>query len=655
MKTSLLFILALFIGFSVSAQKATKLTPVNRKAQAIEKSNWVEPAYTSNSTVLPAYVPKTTKGTNADVAKVYMGCSRNAFTLLVQEQNGMSYNKEVNAVMGNFRGNDKAVTGLPTGDGKYLTGNDVVTCWSTDNGTTQTKKAGIIGTTVLRSRYPSGVIFNPEGNTDLELAYSLVAGPVTNGGGWTNTYFASVQYNGNNLDMDYPVVSDFGELVRQGLTATTDGYGHICTMKQKNDGVNYTELKSNIFQGVFNTNTLGFDWTSQDFDMAPLLLSTNGFPEGNGNYANMAWSKDGSVGYLMHIGVDVRSGENKGYYPILFKSVDQGTSWQQLDYFDFSVFPDVFDNVWSITSDPNVAIPAFQEADMVVDGSGNLHIMALCKGMYSQDPDSLGYTYLYENGSIFEFSLEQDGQWFCHFIDHPKCREVSAENSPYVTAPPPNVGWDMRLQASRTDDGSKVFAVWTDTDWQFWSMADSINLYPDVMAWGRDVTTNGNTTVKNITNLQEGMGECHFMFVSPVCIDNSGVYDIPVRISDINTSSLNADEPVAHYYLQGTTFFEEDFVIMGGQEAPKSNKVAVANYPNPFNGSTKIDITLEKSAPVSLVVNSITGQQVSSVNYGVMSAGSQTLTFDGSKLTSGIYFYTVTIGDQKATNKMIVK
>jgi len=651
MKTSLLFIIALFIGFSVYAQQAAKFTPVNMKAKAIKESNRIEPEYTSTA-VAPVYVPSTYKGTNMDVQKVYMGCSANAFTLLVQEQQGMYYSKELNAIMGSFRGNPTAVVGLPSGNGVFGSGNDVVTSWSTDNGSTFTNKLGLVGTSVLRSRYPSGVTYNPTGNTDLNLAYSLVAGPVTNGAGWTNTFLSSIQYNGNNTDKDYIPVSTFGELVRQGLSVCTDGKAYICTAKQANDGVNYTEVISNVYNGTFNNNTLGFDWTSTDIEI-PFLMN-GGFPEANGNYANMAWAKDGSVGYLMHFGVDNRSGAAKGYYPIIFKSVDQGATWNLMDYFDFSVFPDVFDHIWSTVANPDVAVPSFQEADMVVDNKGDLHIMALCKGAYSQHPDSLGYTYLYENGSIFEFSNEY-GEWFCHYIDHPKTKEVSGEASPYVTSPAPNVGWDMRLQASRTDDGSKVFAVWTDTDWQFWGMADSINLYPDVMAWGRDVNTNYNTVVKNITYLNEGMGESHFMFVSPIAIDEAGVYDVPVRISDLNTSDYNADLPVAHYYLQGVSFVEADFNILSGKENPKADKIAVANYPNPFSGKTSIDLRLEKSVPVSIVVNSLTGQQVSSVNYGVLGVGSHTITFDAANLTSGVYFYTVTMGDQKATNKMVIK
>ena len=83
--------------------------------------------------------------------------------------------------------------------------------------------------------------------------------------------------------------------------------------------------------------------------------------------------------------------------------------------------------------------------------------------------------------------------------------------------------------------------------------------------------------------------------------------------------------------------------------------MAIINYPNPFTGTTSINVNLNNSAQVSLVVNSLTGQVVSTVNYGVMGTGAQTLTFDASNLTSGIYFYTLTIGDQKATNKMIIK
>ncbi len=644
MKKSLLFVSALLIGFTVMAQKAAKFTPLNKKAQIINELNRVEPAYSNDAEILPANVANTTKGANATVKKVLMGTSRNAFTLLVQEQNCMHYDKSVNAIMGTFRGNNKAVGALPL----LGTGNDVCSYWSGDAGETFTGKisASVAGSLF---RYPSGVVFNPTGNTAITSAYSFVAGPRT-ATAWDYTYLASQKYDGTNTDVQQPATSTYKELMRQGLSACTDGTVHIAGQKYATD---YKTAIGNVYNGTFNNNTLAFDWTNVDVQI-PFNAAPDGTFDAAFGYANMAWSKDGSVGYLMYRGVDSRATTNKGFYPILYKSVDKGASWQIMDYFDFSSFSTVFDHIWSTLANPDVAVPFFSEADLVVDGAGNPHIMAICQGQYSQHPDSLGYTYSYENGSVFEFSFEQGGQWFCHYIAHPQTRGVGADDSPFIAASG-NIGWDMRLQASCTDDGNRVFAVWTDTDWQFWGMADSLNLYPDVMIWGRDVNTNMNTDVKNITYLEEGMGESHFMFVSPVAMDNAGVYSIPLSISDINTNALNADEPIAHYYLQGAEISEADFITLGGQETSKSSQMAITNYPNPFTGSTSIDVNLNKSAQVSLVVNSLTGQVVSSVNYGVLGAGAQTLTFDASKLTSGIYFYTVSIGDQKATNKMIIK
>ncbi len=643
MKKPLLFISALFVGLSAFNQNMARYAAVNERAQSMIELNRIE-APPTNTAVLPAYIPHTYKGSNMDVKKVFMGTSRNVNSLLVDEQNCMYYNKALNAVMGTYRGNDKAVTGLPAPLG---TGNQICTYWSADKGATFTGKVAL-AVTGSNFRYPSGVIYNPTGNTDISTAYSVVAGPQTVTA-WDNTFLSSVQYNGNNFDVHQPATSTYKELVRNGMCVGTDGNVHIASMKYATD---YKTAIGMVYNGVFNSNTFGFDWAPVDVTL-PFNVAPDATLDAFFGSANMAWSKDGSIGYLMYRGVDSRATGNKSMAPILFKSVDKGLTWQLQDYFDYSVFPVLAEHIWPTLANPALYVPYFSEADLVVDAAGNPHIMALCQGQYSQHPDSLGYTFKYENGNVFEFSFEH-GQWFCHYVAHNRTRDVAAADSPYIAATG-NVGWNMRLQASVTDDGSKVFALWTDTDWAFWGMTDSLNLYPDVMAWSRDVNTNWETAVKNITYLQEGMGESHFLFVSPVAMDNAGVYDVPISISDINTSSLNADEPIAHYYLQGVTFVEADYFYNDIAKSPPAKRLSVDNYPNPFTGITKIDFNLDNTAPVSLVVNSLTGQQVSSVNYGSMSTGSHTLTFDATGLAGGIYFYTLTIGDQKATGKMVIK
>lgn len=65
------------------------------------------------------------------------------------------------------------------------------------------------------------------------------------------------------------------------------------------------------------------------------------------------------------------------------------------------------------------------------------------------------------------------------------------------------------------------------------------------------------------------------------------------------------------------------------------------NYPNPFNPSTKIDYQLPASGKVSIKIFDINGREQSVLADNNQSAGSYTVQFDGSKLSSGVYFYTI--------------
>ena len=83
------------------------------------------------------------------------------------------------------------------------------------------------------------------------------------------------------------------------------------------------------------------------------------------------------------------------------------------------------------------------------------------------------------------------------------------------------------------------------------------------------------------------------------------------------------------------------------------------NYPNPFNPSTKISFSLPVNSRVSLNVFNVLGQKVASLINGNISAGEKEITFDASRLTSGIYFYrldAVSVEGKKfsSTKKMIL-
>jgi hypothetical protein len=78
------------------------------------------------------------------------------------------------------------------------------------------------------------------------------------------------------------------------------------------------------------------------------------------------------------------------------------------------------------------------------------------------------------------------------------------------------------------------------------------------------------------------------------------------------------------------------------------------NYPNPFNPSTEIVYDVLDQTHVTLKVYNVMGQEVATLVNNDMSTGRYAVTFDASGLTSGLYFYTVTMGDFTATKKMLL-
>ncbi len=78
------------------------------------------------------------------------------------------------------------------------------------------------------------------------------------------------------------------------------------------------------------------------------------------------------------------------------------------------------------------------------------------------------------------------------------------------------------------------------------------------------------------------------------------------------------------------------------------------NYPNPFNPATTIKYTLAQENLVTLKVYNILGKEVATLVNDVKKAGTHEVSFDASKLSSGMYIYTINAGDFIASKKMIL-
>ncbi len=79
------------------------------------------------------------------------------------------------------------------------------------------------------------------------------------------------------------------------------------------------------------------------------------------------------------------------------------------------------------------------------------------------------------------------------------------------------------------------------------------------------------------------------------------------------------------------------------------------NVPNPFNPSTTISYSLKANSNVSIKIYNILGREVSTLVNERQNAGSYSISFNGSNLSSGVYFYSlIADGNFVGTKRMLL-
>lgn len=76
------------------------------------------------------------------------------------------------------------------------------------------------------------------------------------------------------------------------------------------------------------------------------------------------------------------------------------------------------------------------------------------------------------------------------------------------------------------------------------------------------------------------------------------------------------------------------------------------NYPNPFNPTTAIRWQLAQVGDVRITVYDLLGRTVATVANGAYPAGTHTVTFDASRLASGVYVIRMEAGTQTFARRM---
>jgi hypothetical protein len=129
------------------------------------------------------------------------------------------------------------------------------------------------------------------------------------------------------------------------------------------------------------------------------------------------------------------------------------------------------------------------------------------------------------------------------------------------------------------------------------------------------------------------LGNTHFVEYKVQAYNNSSVSDFSNTVS-IGTSG---------WFKQNSGIENKAFTYQLNQ-----------NYPNPFNPATVISFSVAENSFITLRIYDVLGNEIKTLVNEVKAPGCYFVYFDASKLSSGIYFYTLKANGYSFTKKMLL-
>ncbi|MFC2085550.1 T9SS type A sorting domain-containing protein, partial [Bacteroidota bacterium] len=146
-----------------------------------------------------------------------------------------------------------------------------------------------------------------------------------------------------------------------------------------------------------------------------------------------------------------------------------------------------------------------------------------------------------------------------------------------------------------------------------------------------------------------GNGKVKIAVINPLGIEAE---DLLIRI---NTDKKLLNEVIISDIVLNNQKYGSQIItnVNGNNLLIEKFDLAVA-YPNPFNPSTTIKYSIPKQSFIQLRVFDAIGREVKTLVNKEQSPGNYELEFDGSNLSSGIYFYRLQADNYIETKKMIL-
>jgi hypothetical protein len=108
------------------------------------------------------------------------------------------------------------------------------------------------------------------------------------------------------------------------------------------------------------------------------------------------------------------------------------------------------------------------------------------------------------------------------------------------------------------------------------------------------------------------------------------------------------------YEVRESQVVIDDITSIEGNISRPEDMIVSRVYPNPFNSSTTIEYSLSEAGHIRIDIYDLLGRRIETLIDDYKQAGSHTITFDASHLSSGVYFYRFKAGEIVETKKMIL-
>ena len=230
------------------------------------------------------------------------------------------------------------------------------------------------------------------------------------------------------------------------------------------------------------------------------------------------------------------------------------------------------------------------------------------------------------------------------------------------------------ITMSAESDGTMWFAISAMSDYEIEYDSDSSETYipTDIDVFMSKSTDNGLhwSEAENVTNTYgegdlnaggyptEAVLEAGLHLASQGMDESVGVF---YQVADFNVMTI-ADEAGYEDYknwvyvgVYESDWEYEDTTSVGiDKELTPKDFTLNQNYPNPFNPITQIQYEMKSAGQVNMELFDIRGAKVRTLINENKPEGSYKFAFDGSQLSSGVYFYSMTANGITKTRKLVL-